>query len=155
MPLILLKYREPTTVDGAVIVGATWNLVPINGIVRDDNGNCKINLNNSFTISNRVYPKICKFNMNVTALNNTGAAMLLKSRLLLVKGATTQILDTSLNSKLITNQSQTTIKQRSSISLNISSTFRFELFSSNNGLFGRAINDGTEERYASVEITIE
>lgn len=153
--LILLKYSTLTTVDGAVLTAAIWNKVPISAIIRDDNNNCVLNVDNTFTISNAIYPKVCRFNMHTSIVNTTIQPLIAKSRLLQIKGAATQLIDTSMNFKLVTQESQGFIKQISSYLLAGPSTFEIDIWTNRAGVFGRAAADGSEERYASVEITIE
>lgn len=155
MPLIILKYSELTTIDGAVIGAGVWTRVPINGVVRDDGDNCNLNIDNTFTIATRVYPKICRFNLNTTIVNSTGGALVAKSRLVLLKSTGSQVIDTSLNFKLITLQSQGIVKQFLSTQIIGPSTFSLEVWSNIVAIFGKAAADGSEEKYSSVELTVE
>lgn len=155
MPLIVIKYSELTTVSGAAVVGLAWNKVPLSKIVRDDNNNCVLNLNNSFTISNKIYPKILKIKTKVTAVNVPAAINFFKTRLSVIKGAVATVIDTSLNFKVLAGENQALVDQLLTYSLNESTTFKLELYAQGNAVFGRPVGDGSEERYASVEILIE
>lgn len=155
MPLIVLQYNEASGVAGSVLTAAVWNRVPLNFIARDDNDNCVLNLDKTFTISNFVYPKILKIKTKVTAVNTAVPAMLLKSRLDRIKGSVVTLLDTSLNAKIITQEGQALVEQLLTVELTNSYTFSFELYVDRAGVFGRPTPDGLPERYASVEILIE
>lgn len=156
MALIILKYAEATMVDGAAVGASVWNKIPLNAIIRDDNGNCVLNVDNTFTLSNPIYPKICRFDISCCIVNTAAGLTVAKARLLKVQAAVLTTIDTSINYSIVGGSvHQGVVKQITTFTLNKLTTFEIDVWLNRVGLFGKAASDGSEERYALVQITVE
>lgn len=156
MPLIILKYFLPSGTSGAVLAAGAWTQVPVNGIVRNDNNICVLNTDGTFTLTTNIFPKICRFNISTGYVNTSAGNAVVKGKIEKIVGATPFLIDTSINMKVLgTVENQGFIKQFTAYELERSSTFKVSVWSDRAGVFGRPATDGSEERYATIEITIE
>lgn len=156
MSLIILKYSELTTVDGSVLTISTWNKVPLSSIIRDDNSNCVLNADNTFTLSSSIYPKICRFDITACVVNTAAGLAVAKARLQKIQAIGNIVIDTSINYSIVGGSvHQGVVKQVTTYLLDKLTTFEIDIWLNRAGLFGKAASDGSEERYALVQITVE
>lgn len=164
MSQILLKYVTPSGTNGAAIPATIWTKVPLSNEMRDTGGNCVLNAGGSFTLSAGAYPKNIRFKaiVNVASPDNDGTGANAACNAMVKLRTTAGVhIDSGMNTKIITTNDKANKRQTVSMHfygsfiLAASTEYQFEVFASKDTIFGEAISNALEERFAQVELLME